>query len=82
MTQRGPVDWLRRSTLMQITPEIRAKGLAAVKRELGVAGMVRFMQQFDRGSGNWAVERHPWLDRLTMDELRKQLAKPRRKRRE
>jgi hypothetical protein len=67
---------------MQITPEeIRAKSLAALKRELGVAGMVRFMQQFDRGTGDWAAERHKWLDGLTMDELRKQLPKQRRKRR-
>jgi hypothetical protein len=67
---------------MQITPEqIRTRGLAALKRELGVAGMVRFMQQFDRGRGNWAAERHQWLDRLTMDDVRKQLAKQRRKRR-
>jgi hypothetical protein len=67
---------------MQITPEqIRTRGLSALKRELGAAGMVRFMQQFDRGSGNWAVERHQWLDQLTMDEIRTQLPKQRRKRR-
>jgi hypothetical protein len=53
--------------------------LAALKRELGVAGMLRFMQQFDPGSGNWAVERHRWLDQLDMDELRKRLPKQRRK---
>jgi hypothetical protein len=61
---------------MQRTPEqIRSRGLAALKRELGVAGMLRFMQQFDPGSGNWAVERHRWLDQLDMDGLRKRLPK-------
>jgi hypothetical protein len=66
---------------MQITPEqIRTRGLAALKRELGTAGMVRFLQRFDRGANNWAVERHQWFDQLTMAELREKLPKRRRSR--
>src|SRR2546427_436089 len=38
---------------MYMTPEeIRTKGLSVLKRELGVAGMIRFLQQFDRGNGD------------------------------
>jgi hypothetical protein len=68
---------------MPKTPEqIRRAGLAALKRELGVAGMIRFLQQFDRGSGDWASERGPWADRTTLDQIRKSASKIRlRKRR-
>ena len=60
------------TTKMRKTPEqIRAAGLAALKRELGVAGMIRFLQQFERGSGDWATERHAWVDRTTLAEIRK-----------
>jgi hypothetical protein len=57
--------------------EIRTKGLAVLKRELGVAGMIRFLQQFDKGSGNWAKERHKWVDQISMEDIRKMIAKPR-----
>lgn len=32
--------------------EIRTAGLAALKRELGIVGMVRFLQQFEMGHGD------------------------------
>jgi hypothetical protein len=48
--------------------------LAALKRELGIAGMIAFLQQFDDGSGNWAEERHAWVDRTTLDHIRKATA--------
>jgi hypothetical protein len=63
---------------MYRTPEeIRTKGLAVLKRELGVAGMFRFLQQFDRGNGNWARERHKWVDQISMQDIRKMAGKPR-----
>jgi hypothetical protein len=47
-----------------MTPEqIRHAGLDALRRELGVAGMVRFLQQFDGGSGNYSSDRWQWLPR-------------------
>jgi len=64
---------------MYRTPEeIRTKGLSALKRELGVAGMIRFLQQFDRGNGDWAKERHEWADNLTWDQIKKAAEKLRR----
>jgi len=68
---------------MPQTPEqIRRAGLAALKRELGAAGMIRFLQQFDRGSGDWASERGSWADRITLGEIRKAASRIRlRKRR-
>ena len=50
--------------------EIRRRGLEALRRELGPAGMVRFLQQFDRGSGDYARERHAWVDNTSLDAIR------------
>jgi len=63
---------------MRKTPEqIRTIGLAVLKRELGPAGLIQFLQQFDRGSGDWAQERHDWVDRTTLADIRKAIAKRR-----
>ncbi len=63
---------------MQKTPEqIRALGLAVLKRELGADGLIQFLQQFDGGSGNWADQRHDWVDRTTLTDIRKATAKRR-----
>ncbi len=53
--------------------QIRHHGLEALKRELGVVGMVRFMQQFTNGKGDYSVERHQWLDQLTPEEIMDQI---------
>ena len=50
--------------------EIRRKGLAALRRVLGPAGMIRFLQQFETGSGDYARERHAWVDETTLDDIR------------
>lgn len=51
--------------------QIRRKGLAALRRELGKDGMIRFLQQFETGSGDYARERHSWVDRTSLDDIRK-----------
>ena len=40
---------------------IHQKGLEALARELGPVGMIRFLQQFETGSGDYSKERHNWL---------------------
>jgi hypothetical protein len=50
--------------------QIRRKGLAALWRELGRAGMIRFLQQFETGTGNYARQRHAWLDQTSLDDIR------------
>jgi len=42
--------------------EIRLAGLDALARELGPVGMVRFLQQFETGHGDYSKDRHLWLD--------------------
>ncbi len=64
---------------MKRTPEqIRNAGLAALKRELGAAGTIRFLQQFQEGSGDWAKQRQEWAERTTLGEIRKLASKSRR----
>jgi hypothetical protein len=56
---------------MKLTADqIRRKGLAALRRDLGKAGMIRFLQQFTSGSGDYARERRVWVDQASLDEIR------------
>jgi hypothetical protein len=41
--------------------EIRQHGIDALARELGPVGMIRFLQQFETGKGDYTAERHQWL---------------------
>ena len=59
--------------------QIRAAGLAALMRELGPAGMVRFLQQYETGSGDYSRERHEWLDSLNADTIANQIFERRKK---
>ncbi len=51
-----------RKNIRDMTPEeIHDAGLQALERELGVVGMVRFLQQFEKGIGDYTKERYDWL---------------------
>ena len=49
--------------------QVRQVGLEALNRELGPVAMVRFLQQFEMGEGDYTIERHQWLDSLTLDQI-------------
>jgi hypothetical protein len=56
---------------MRLTPdEMQRQGLEALREKLGRAGMLRFLQQFESGSGDYAKTRHAWVDRTSLDDLR------------
>ena len=40
---------------------IRRAGLEALARELGPVGLVRFLQQFEPGRGDYTADRQQWL---------------------
>lgn len=62
------------------TPEdIRRAGLQALEERLGRAGMLRFLQQFERGRGDYAKERHTWVDSLTTDDVKRELSNLRKR---
>lgn len=57
--------------MMQTLDEIRREGLEALRERLGRAGMIRFLSQFSNGSGDYAKERHEWVDATSFDDIRK-----------
>jgi len=42
--------------------DIRRAGMDALVRELGPVGMIRFLQQFETGRGDYTTERQRWQD--------------------
>ncbi len=53
--------------------EIRRMGLEALARHLGGVGMVRFLQQFETGEGDYTAERHRWLGEPSVQSLAEQI---------
>lgn len=53
--------------------EIRLVGLRALYRDLGAVGLVRFLQQFETGHGDYTTERHRWLDEYTVPDVVRQI---------
>jgi hypothetical protein len=53
--------------------EIRQVGLEALLERLGPVGMIRFLQQYETGYGNYTAERDTWL--TENDDLDKLVAK-------
>lgn len=48
--------------------QIRSAGIEVLFRELGPVRAIRFLQMFDNGKGDYSVERHEWVDKVTMEE--------------
>ena len=48
---------------------IRKLGLEALAKALGPIGMVRFLQQFETGTGNYTKERALWLKDLDVKTI-------------
>lgn len=49
--------------------EINREGHAALVRELGVIGALRFLSQFTTGQGNYTADRDHFLGDETLEEL-------------
>lgn len=55
---------------LKMTPaQLREKGIEALVKALGPVGMVRFLQQFDIGSGDYTRDREKWLKDLTVHDV-------------
>jgi len=57
--------------------QIRREGLKALERHLGPDGLIRFLQQFDTGCGDYTKERHKWLKETSVDTLAEKIVKQR-----
>jgi len=51
------------------TTELRQRGLDALVKELGYVGMVRFLQQFETGRGDYTKERQQSLSEVTLEDI-------------
>ena len=49
--------------------QIRLVGLQVLARELGPVGMLRFLQQFETGRGDYSAERHQLLGQADVQTL-------------
>jgi hypothetical protein len=49
--------------------EVNRQAENILMRHLGVANTLRFFNQFDHGSGDYTAERHEWLDKLSLDDI-------------
>ena len=56
---------------------IRKIGLEAVAKELGPLGMVRFLQQFETGRGDYTKERGAWLKNMDVQSVVSEIRKKR-----
>jgi len=58
--------------------QIRVAGMEALARELGIVGMIRFLQQFETGHGDYSKDRHEWLDDQDLDAIVKRIQERRK----
>ena len=49
--------------------QVRRTGLQALSRELGPVGLVRFLQQYEVGHGDYTTERHDWLGEPSVEDI-------------
>jgi len=57
--------------------QIRREGLKALESHLGPDGLIRFLQQFETGGGDYTKERHKWLKETSVDTLAEEIVKQR-----
>ena len=57
--------------------QIRLTGLQALARDLGPVGLVRFLQQFETGHGDYTAARRRWLGERTVQDLAQEIERQR-----
>ncbi len=64
----------------QANPAILRKlGLEALCKSLGPIGMVRFLQQYETGTGDYTRERDLWLKDINIESIAMELRNRRKK---
>ena len=61
--------------------EIRTIGFEALLRELGPAGAIRFIQQYETGSGDYTRDRRKLLPKMTVREIGREIMRKRQSKR-
>ncbi len=59
-------------TLDLSTPaELNRRAFQVLVKELGLAAAIRYVQQFDHGTGDYTAERQQWADSISLEEIEK-----------
>ncbi len=58
--------------------EIRIAGIEVLAQQLGVVGMIRFLQYEDKGHGDYSKERHRWLGDPDLQQIANEIEKLRK----
>ena len=58
--------------------QVRLMGLEVLARELGATGLIRFLQLYEQGSGDYTNERADLLAKQTVAEISERIARRRR----
>ncbi len=59
--------------LMMTDEQILELGCKALVEKLGPIGMIRFIHQFEAGTGNYTEDRYQWIDVSDVETLAKQI---------
>ena len=59
------------------TNQIHELGIEALLSKLGPAGRIRFLHQYEKGKGNYSVDRHQWLTVPDVETLAHQIQQTR-----
>lgn len=49
--------------------QVRHTGIQILNRELGPAAMIRFLQQYESGYGDYSKERHERIDKVSVADI-------------
>ena len=49
--------------------EIQELGIETLRNGIGVVGLIRFLQQFDKGHGNYVKDRQQWQKDYTVETI-------------
>jgi hypothetical protein len=60
---------MRHTSEIRPLSEIPQADLEALRRELGVVGLIRYLQQVSPGKGDYTAERAELVGHLTVDEI-------------
>jgi len=53
--------------------EIYKKGYKILAKELGVTDFIRFVQELEKGQGDYTKDRHKWQDKYSVEEIIKEI---------
>jgi hypothetical protein len=63
------------ATQYKTEQEIQQLGMEALHKGLGVCDFIRFMQQFNKGSGNYVEDRQEWQKQYSVNQLIEEIAR-------